>query len=389
MTIDEHQMKPIQEVVQALGDVSRALVPYEGDPWQRPIIPVTVTEGAGSGEVLVDMSEEWDYPDWVERETWDALDRDVFEHSDLPAASSRAAGIDALAWYVSFHYTGGGPWGIFIPVSSLGYCENRIFRGLRATRAGKWHLAYDALLAHEQMHFAVDYASAQWEVLLHAPSWAGLHERMRVDSVPYLQVEEQLANAFMLQCSSSWKPKSFDRALRESVAKEPPGYRDALSVTDRDSFEHVAAEVVKIYIGLHAVERGLNVTASVYDLAALLPARTGMTQCPVHIIHDEDRMGLPRSAVQLITRICNIRESERFHRRYQSLDRTVQRSWSAMKERLSAGVPRSARLEKMKGLPGDVFSVRIGDNFRVHLQPDGREGWEAMDIGSHKEMGHG
>lgn len=244
-------MKPIQEVVEALRDIPRALVPYEADPWQRPTLPGTVTEGSGSGQVVVDVSGQWDYPDWVEGETWDALDRDVFEYSDLPGARSGPAGIDALAWYVSCHYTGGGPWGIFIPVSSLGYGESRVFQGLRAPRARKWQLAYDALIAHEQMHFAVDYACAQWEVLLQAPSWAGLRDRRRVDGVPYLQVEEQLANAFMLQCAASWKTKLFERALRQFVAKQPAGYRDGLSVTDRDSFEHVAAEVVKTYIALH------------------------------------------------------------------------------------------------------------------------------------------
>jgi len=290
---------------------------------------------------------------------------------------------------VSFHYTGGARWGIFIPISSLGYCENRIFRGLSAPRARKWQLAYDALLAHEKIHFAVDYACAQWELLLHAPCWAGLRHRLQGDGLPYLQVEEQLANAFMLQCAATWKIKPFERALRQFVAKQPIGYRNGLSVTDRDLFAHVAAEVLKTYIGLHAAERGLNVTESAYDPAAALPAGTGTAHCPVHIIHDEKRVGLPASAVRFINRICNIRESEHFQRRFARLDRATQRSWSAMKQKLSAGVPRSARLEKMRGQPSDVFSVRIGENFRVHLRPHGGEIWEATDIGSHKEMGHG
>jgi len=381
-------MRPIQEVLEALKEVPRALVQYDGDPLQRPTMRGAATEESGNGEIVIDVSEEGDYPDWVERETWNALDREVFENSDLPDAGSRPAAIDALAWYVSFHYTG-APWGIFIPVSSLGYCENRIFRELCAPRARKWQLACDALLAHEQMHFAVDYACAQWEVLLHSPSWAGLRDRRHGDGVPYLHVEEQLANASMLQRAESWEMKAFERALRQFVAKQPAGYRDGLSVIDRCSFEHVAAEVLKTYVGVHAVERGLNLTASAFDPAAFLPARAGMAQCPVHIIRDEKRIGLPAAAVRLITRMCNIRESEHFQRRFAHLDCATQRSWSAMKQKLSAGVPRSARLEKMRGQPGDVFSVRVGDNFRVHLQPHGSETWEAMDIGSHKEMGHG
>lgn len=383
------QMKPINEVLQSLGDVPRSLVRYDGDPWQRPTIPGTLTEGSGSGGILIDMPQEWDYPDWVEEETWISLDREVFEHSNRPDAGLRPAGTDALAWYVSFHYTGGTPWGIFIPISSLGYCEIRVFRGLRAPRVRKWQLAYDALLAHEQMHFAVDYACAQWELLLHAPCWAGLRHQRHGNRVPYLQVEEQLANAFMLQCAASWKTRPFERALQQFVAKQPAGYRDALSVTDLDSFDHVAAEVVQTYIGLHAAERGLNVTASAYDPAASLPARTGMAQCPVHIIHDEKRIGLPASAVRLITRMCNIRESDRFQRGLRRLDLSLQKRWAGLKQKLSVAVPPSDRLEKLKGLPGGLFSVRLNDNFRVHLRMEEHEVWQAVDIGSHKEMGHG
>ena len=347
-----------------------------------------VADGASSAEGVVDVSDQTDYPDWVAAETWDSLDRDVFGDAEALNPSQGASGIDALAWYVSFHFANSGKWGIFIPVSSLGYFEKRIFPELTASRTRKWQLAYDALLAHEQVHFAVDYTCAQWELLLHAPCWAGLCNRIRAERVPYLEIEEQLANAFMLQCAAYWKAKPFERALRQFVAKQPAGYRNGLSATERDSFDHVAAEVVKTYVGLHAAERGLNVTSSAYDPATMLPTRAEMTKCPVHVIHDEKRIGLPVPAVQLITHICNIRETEHFQHRFARLDRTVQRSWSAMKQKLSAGVPRSARLEKMKGSRGEVFSVRVSDNFRVHLQPNGSEKWDAIDIGSHKGMGH-
>lgn len=382
------QMKPIQEVVDALRGLPRALVPYEIDPWRRPVIQGTVADGASGAEGVVDVSDQADYPNWVEAETWEPLDRDIFGASELPKPNQAPVGLDALAWYVSFHFANSGKWGIFIPVSSLGYFEMRVFQELTASRASKWRLAYDALLAHEQMHFAVDYACAQWELLLHAPCWAGLRNRIRSERVPYLEVEEKLANAFMLQCASHWKEKQIERGLRRFVARQPVGYRDGLVATEQTSFDHVAAEAIKTYVGLHAAERGLNVTEPAFDHASMLPTRQGMAECPVHIIHDETRIGLPVPAVRLITRICNIRETEQFQRRFARLDRSVQRSWAAMKQKLSGGVPRSARLEKMKGSKDDVFSVRVSDNFRVHLQPNGSERWNAVDIGSHKEMGH-
>jgi hypothetical protein len=338
---------------------------------------------------VVDVSDEWEYPDWVESETWDPIDRGVFEGPNSLDPHPAPLGSDALAWYVSFHFAGSSRWGIFIPVSSLGYFENRVFQGLAAPRARKWQLAYDALLAHEQMHFAVDYACAQWEILMHTPSWASLLDRRRAQSVSYLKTEEQLANAFMLQCSAVWKPKRLARRLQDFVSGQPAGYRDGLSAVDGEAFEHAVAEVLKAYIALHAHERGLMVNEAAYDLACALPTRGGMAKCPVHVVHDEKRLGLPQGAVRLITRICNIRENEHFRRRFDRLDRATKKRWSKMKEQLSAGVPRSARLEKIRGRADDVFSVRVGNNFRVHLQPDSCGGWQATDIGSHKEMGHG
>ncbi len=56
---------------------------------------------------------------------------------------------------------------------------------------------------------------------------------------------------------------------------------------------------------------------------------------------------------------------------------------------MATGIPRSARLEKMKGDKADLFSIRLNDNFRVHLQMVQADNWEAVAVGSHKAMGHG
>lgn len=379
-------MKSIAEIVEALGSIPRALVQPDKYPFRPPVLPSSVTPSSESPALVLDLPEEWDYPDWVDHERWLTLDRDV---SGTRAAEPRPVGTDALAWYVSFHQSFGGAWGIFIPVSSLSYFETRAFNKLRTKRIRKWQLAYDALLAHEQMHFAVDYVCAQWELLLQSPSWASFYNRKHARDTPYLPAEEQLANAYMLRRAASWKSNPSERALRSFVASQPTGYRDGPLAVSQDMFDNVVAEVTKSYIGLHALERDLGVSTGAYDYSALLPSRSELAQCPVQVIRDEGSVGLPNSAVRLILRMCNIREGDRFQRRLQRLDRSLQKRWAAMKQQLLATVPRSARLEKMRGASGDLFSVRLNDNFRVHLRMEAHEVWQAVDIGSHKEMGHG
>ena len=39
----------------------------------------------------------------------------------------------------------------------------------------------------------------------------------------------------------------------------------------------------------------------------------------------------------------------------------------------------------MKGL----YGLYLNHGYRVHLRPNERGAWEALDIGTHKEMGHG
>jgi hypothetical protein len=39
---------------------------------------------------------------------------------------------------------------------------------------------------------------------------------------------------------------------------------------------------------------------------------------------------------------------------------------------------------------GVIYSVRLSSSYRAHLQHDSSGGpWRAVDIGAHKEMGHG
>jgi plasmid maintenance system killer protein len=379
-------MQRITDVVRELQSITGALFPPHTNPFEKP--PRRIYELPAHPEELVfsfDSVEYPGYPAWVEEELWDPTDRAI--EGGLSREPSRI-GIDALAWYISFHHDGPG-WGIYIPISSLAYFECRVFSNLPISREKKWDLAFEVLLAHERMHFIVDYHCAQWELLLHSPCRAALKERMKGDGIPYLLTEEQVANAFMLhQLRSGWSSPA-KKAIDGFVRRQPPGYRDGHAVIQDAAFLSAFAEVVKSYVALHSLERGLHITVNSYEIVRDFPLKDTSDSyvCPVYVF-DDDRLGIPESAISFLTCLPGIVETDSFCRKFDRLESSLQNRWTKLKNQLPDGIPRSARFEKLKGTAQNVFSVRLNDNFRVHLrQMEG--GWEAFAVGSHKEMGHG
>ena len=76
-------------------------------------------------------------------------------------------GIEALAWYVSFHNNQKN-WGIYIPISSLNYL-NELFEIKVHAHTRLDQISKDLLLYHEQYHFAFDLFVSQIELLTNEP----------------------------------------------------------------------------------------------------------------------------------------------------------------------------------------------------------------------------
>ena len=258
-------MQPTADVVKELQSIPGALFPPYPNPSGRP--PRRIYQLPAHVEELVFSFDSVDYPEWVQEEVWEPANQAV--QGDTSRHPQRV-GVDALAWYVSFHHNGPN-WGIYIPVSSLAYFECCVLRDLPLGREAKWHLAFQILLAHERMHFIVDYHCAQWELLLHSPCWAALCERMKADANTYLATEEQVANAFMLQRLRSRCSSLARKAIDAFVRKQPPGYRDAQLVTEDAAFLSAFAEVIKSYVGLHSLELGLHITADSFEVVRDFP----------------------------------------------------------------------------------------------------------------------
>jgi hypothetical protein len=163
--------------------------------------------------------------------------------------SVRLHGMDALAWYVSFHHPG-LQWGIYVPLSGLAYMMQNAFGGLSVRLETKAHLAFHAALNHELFHFATDYAIAQAELDHQEPWYVPAKSAIRMGVPSYCVEEEQMANAYMLSAFRSMKPalrvKGKQAALRAFVGLQPPGYRDALGVRSSD-WDHLLFDLAHRY----------------------------------------------------------------------------------------------------------------------------------------------
>lgn len=303
-------------------------------------------------------------------------------------------GVEALAWYMPFHAPG-AQWGVYIPVSSLVYMAGEILARPNAGAEEKLRLAFRALHQHELFHFATEYMSSQWEAITGQPCYKPARALKDSDNDPmrgYILQEEELANGHMLRACRRRIPGGTG-ALRRFVLDSPPGYRDGGNRVQTTAFVDGCEELSRRYIGRIAEgamppgRPGLD-ALNLFPLYPLTPA-IDWRHCPVHIIHDESRLGISPLAFHCITQVTSIGEAEGFRKTLLKLPSQNQRAWEQGKKKL-------ARSTSLHGLDfqlfsretdHNIYSVAAGGGYRVHIEHK-RQIWQALKAGTHKEMGH-
>lgn len=342
----------------------------------------------------------------------DITDRDLWEEEKQRArravegdgsagqSGTSRTGIEALAWYVSFH-NNQRAWGVYIPLSSLVLMDELYLSNLRIGRDRRLNLAWSALLLHEQMHFAVDYACAWFELVLRAPIRREFTARFKgepplvglIPSEAYLEIEEAVANAHMLRQLARKESRQVIRCIEGFVERQPPGYKEGVRATSDASFAEATAETLRSYFALWAIEHRLDFGNPKIDWLRLLPldAEGASSECPVYVINDLDEIGIAAGSLRLIQCISEIVETADFERQFRRQDAEVRSAWSRKKEEIKVRLPSPPRFEKLKDRKPPTWSLRLCAGHRAHLRPPdpGTTAWRAVAIGNHKEMGHG
>jgi len=321
-------------------------------------------------------------------------------------------GTDALAWYVSFHKT--NYWGIYIPYTGLlRFASN--FLGITQNPDLAIQLAWDGLLAHESMHYGIDVACAQLEVISDSPIYLNGQFSLR-SAQGHIPDEEQIAEAAMLRFFKSLSLKNYhlNKATREEIfekivrksAHAPSGYRDGIKCISPQIFkQHLNAYLYNLcYLG--STSLSFSSVNNVLQLSGLVPivstgfnspSAVNFSECPIHVFDDSPVNSGISNVIHFISQISHIEEGPGF------MDKVVPKylkQWIHTKELLgNPNYPKNKdnldfkRWEK-EDLPEKnirVWSVRVGKttNMRAHIEEQTlTKRWIATKFGDADKMGH-
>jgi hypothetical protein len=303
--------------------------------------------------------------------------------------SVQVRGVDALAWYVTFHVRG-AQWGIYMPLSSIAFMIGRVFSSINAAPEDLLKLAVRSLHQHELFHFAMDYASSQVEILTKRPCHKPARS-LRDERYNYIVLEERLANANMIRSFWGRRLRGKTQALRDFVSMQPPGYRDAPQSTEGTAFRQDCDLLAGRYVN-SVGEHSHQALSGLDGVGVLSRMPVDWRYCPIHVISDEHTCGLDSRWLDLFQRIEAVAESERFRKYLSRMPKPVQANWEEVKSRLShttAGAGLDFKFWK-RTTEGSIYSVRLSRQHRAHLVVDRKtRGWTAVDLGTHSAMGHG
>ena len=288
-------------------------------------------------------------------------------------------GIEALAWYRSFHWDPPEKWGIYIPVSSIYYLARNLDPNPDPSKF--LHLvsrSYKVIVMHEYFHYIVDMAAAVLESAesfkknLYAPY--SLNKR----STP----EESVANAWTLSRSLS----PYHRQVKRFMDSQPYPYtefRDYRGARLADGLRRIAnllvtgtggnAEPIEYIFKLNE-KRKSNVP--IY----ILPTDTIPNDSPYFL-----------GFAPIFAQNC-IKRSDKFEKNLRKLripfiEKMLDNALNTLTHGSSTG---GLRFKKMKG-HNDRYEFRLNQGLRVtarYLQTPSNEGCTSElileDIGKHK-----
>lgn len=149
-------------------------------------------------------------------------------------------GIDALAWYRSFHYEPISKWGIYLLDKGIYYLAEKFEQQFDSSEKNPENRqkcieeAISVLYYHELFHFYTDLAAANMEIEAYRAMYVDYFASKYSDgweksdgapaSIPSM-LEESLANEFARSKTIRGKSENFQRELRKFMSRQPDGYK--------------------------------------------------------------------------------------------------------------------------------------------------------------------
>jgi len=171
----------------------------------------------------------WDYP--IFPPIFIDPDTEIYEVDEELEGEICKGGIEALAWYISFHQS--LKWGIYFRVRSLSYLSN-LFKTKDNLKDINERIkrAFDVLFYHEFFHFLTDIASAHMEMIYNKPLYNDYLKFLETSQPDSLHIEEPLANAYILRRI----PKRYHSRIKNFFNIQPDPYSQFSLFTSDTNF---------------------------------------------------------------------------------------------------------------------------------------------------------
>lgn len=328
------------------------------------------------------------------------------EKEDWPRESD--LGTEALAWYVSFHVS--NYWGIYIPYTGLLRHAHK-FLQITNNANDAIQISYDALIAHESIHYGIDVACARLELISNRAVYISGKNSLK-SPLGYNEMEEQIAEGVLLYTLENYKNESLKlrpdvvtaifETAKQHALRLPPGYRDAIKCVSPKDFRFYTNG----YLG-DLFAQGVTPNRLSDDLVELIyllpikkagffqPNRVDYSECPIYIFDDTKKGSNLSNAIYFIDQIFP-KETDSFKKKVGN----NQRHWDKAKELLANPIykknNRNLKFERWpkadnpeKGY--EAWHVRVGKKTNLRAQINHfRETneWVAVDIDDANKMGH-
>jgi plasmid maintenance system killer protein len=308
----------------------------------------------------------------------------------------REGGFDVYAFYKSRRYISASPysgkWGIFYLEHGLERIGELIHSYSPDCESPLWR-AYKFLQAHEDFHFKFDLYALSVEAMMGRELYSPLKRAFRHHRI--YQVEEALANkhAYDWAISGTHYPYKGSAPRRRQCAFMKDFARDFMNLQpgayarfNEDEHE-LAAELAANLLDLN-----LSQTARRKDQefwVGNVPEKLLRGGCPEYFVRPATLTTWINPAWKL-PEVRNITEAQAFTNLLSSKYASLQSRWEDAKKKLIANSALPG-LEFKRWKNTGYWSIRVNDNFRVHLRPVEKSlgTWIAEEFGDHKSMGHG
>lgn len=295
----------------------------------------------------------------------------------------RRRGFDALALYKSRRMVLDQPfpgrWGIFYLKQGLVYIESQIAREYPGYGNPR-KLALDFLREHERFHYRADLQTLLFEATLGRPLYMPLRRALRGRRSHF--VEEALANRQVWD----WSKKAsagLEEFAFDFMMLQPNAYARFDESRLRLAAEWAGTVVDQMPPGV-ALRPDLA-----HWVEASPPGLLRASLCPEYVIYP-DRLSSWLDPALVLPPVAEVEDGTEVTKVLDGRFAHLRAQWEQTKIKLREN--RLLRGLNFKPWPKDGpgrYSVRVGDNFRAHLQHLGDGRWIAYVLGPHTKLGHG